>query len=67
MDKLENVTWRKSSFSSSGNCVEVGTTAAGRCAGLRDSKSPERGQLAITPTTLGALLADVKAGKLNLA
>jgi hypothetical protein len=60
--------WRKSSFSgnSGGNCVEVGTTPVGRAAGIRDSKSPERGHLAVTPEALGALLGAVKAGRLDL-
>lgn len=60
--------WRKSSYSGGqGNCVEVGTTAAGRCAGIRDSKSPERGHLAVRPAMLGALIEDVKAGRYDLA
>jgi hypothetical protein len=60
--------WRKASRSAGngGGCVEVGTTAAGRVAGIRDSKSPERGHLAVTPAMLGALLEDVKAGELDL-
>ena len=63
-----DLTWRKASKSSNGGaeCVEVGTTAAGHAAGIRDSKSPERGHLAVTPTTLGALLARVKRGELDL-
>ena len=62
------MTWRKSSKSENGgaNCVEVGTTAAGHAAGIRDSKSPERGHLAVTPAMLGALLASVRAGDLVL-
>jgi hypothetical protein len=60
--------WRKAraSGSNGGNCVEVGTTAAGRAAGIRDSKSPERGHLTVTPAMLGTLLDDVKAGQLDL-
>jgi hypothetical protein len=63
-----NLTWRKASRSSNGgaSCVEVGTTPAGQVAGIRDSKSPERGHLAVTPGMLGALLTSVKAGRLDL-
>lgn len=64
MNKPE-LTWRKSSFSDNGgNCVEVAATPGH--AHVRDSKSPERGHLAVTAGTLGALLADVKAGRLEL-
>jgi Domain of unknown function (DUF397) len=63
---MEGLIWRKASKSSvSGDCVEVGT-AARRAAGIRDSKSPERGHLAVTPAMLGALLEDAKAGELDL-
>ena len=59
--------WRKATRSGGqGNCVEVGTTAGGSVAGIRDSKSPERGHLAVTPAMLGALLASVKRGELDL-
>jgi hypothetical protein len=47
--------WRKASKSAvNGDCVEVGTTAGGSVAGIRDSKSPERGHLAVTPAMIGA-------------
>jgi hypothetical protein len=62
------MSWRKSSYSENGgaNCVEVGITADGRAGGIRDSRSPERGHLAVTPARLGQLLADVKAGRRDL-
>jgi len=50
-----------------GGCVEVGTTTGGSVAGIRDSKSPERGHLAVTPEILGALLGAVKRGDLDLS
>jgi hypothetical protein len=63
----KDLTWRKASKSSNGGqCVEVGTTAAGTVAGIRDSKSPERGHLAVTSAMLGALLASVKRGELDV-
>jgi hypothetical protein len=60
--------WRKASKSSNGgaNCVEVGTTSAGRVAGIRDSKAPERGHLVVTPAMLGSLLDSLKRGELDL-
>jgi hypothetical protein len=63
-----DLTWRKASPSSNGgnSCVEVGTTADGRAAGIRDSKSPERGHLAIAAEVFAAFLADVKAGKRDM-
>ena len=63
------VCWRKSSHSSAngGQCIEVGTTGAGRVVAIRDSKSPERAHLAVTPTTFSALLKAIKSGKLDWA
>jgi hypothetical protein len=58
--------WRKSSYSSQqGNCVEVGATAAGTVGGIRDSKTPERGHLAVTPEVFAAFLARIKNGELD--
>jgi hypothetical protein len=64
----KDLSWRKSSFSGNGGaeCVEIGTTQAGIVAGIRDSKSPERGHLGVTPDVFGALLASVKRGELDL-
>jgi Domain of unknown function (DUF397) len=62
-----DLSWRKATRSAAqGGCVEVGTTAAGTAAGIRDSKATERGHLTVTPAMLGALLDDVKAGRLDL-
>ncbi|HEY1915118.1 MAG TPA: DUF397 domain-containing protein [Streptosporangiaceae bacterium] len=68
MEAADNeLKWRKARASgSNGDCVEIGTTPAGHAAGIRDSKSPERGMLTVTPDTLEALLASVKRGELNL-
>jgi len=62
----DELSWRKASRSGSqgGNCVEVGTTSAGHVAGIRDSKSPERGHLAVTPEVFSAFLAAIKAGRI---
>ena len=66
--QLDNLSWRKSKASGSGGgqCVEVGITANGRAVGIRDSKSPERGHLAVTPETFRALLVSIKASQLDL-
>jgi hypothetical protein len=64
-----DVTWRKATRSASngGGCVEVAFGPDGRATGMvRDSKAPERGYLAVTPVTLGALLASVRKGELDL-
>jgi len=42
------------------------STAVGRAGGIRDSKSPERGHLAVTLKVFAAFLADVKAGRRDL-
>ena len=59
------VTWRKASRSDNGGeCVEVAFGPDGRAAGLlRDSKSRERGHLAVTCEAWQAFLANVKAGR----
>jgi Domain of unknown function (DUF397) len=68
MESTDVVEWRKATMSSNGGggCVEVGTTPAGAVAGIRDSKSPERGHLAVAPEVFAALLASVRAGELDL-
>jgi hypothetical protein len=63
---MEIITWCKAKASNAqGNCVEVGTSTAGSVAGIRDSKSPERGHLAVTPDTFRALLTRIKSGELG--
>jgi hypothetical protein len=61
-----NLSWRKSSYSSNGgaNCVEVASATG--FTGIRDSKSPERGHLAVRPEVFAALLVSVKAGELDV-
>jgi hypothetical protein len=67
MEATEGLTWKKSRASSAQNgCVEVGTALDGRAYGIRDSERPNDGHLTVTPTMLGALLADIKAGALDL-
>ena len=59
LDSLVERSWRKSSFSGSGDagngaCVELAQLADGRLA-LRDSKYPSGGAILTTRTTLQAI------------
>ncbi|MFG2090796.1 MULTISPECIES: DUF397 domain-containing protein [unclassified Spirillospora] len=58
--------WRKSSHSggASGQCVEVARGSA--LIGIRDSKDPQAGHLTIDRTAFAGLLAQAKAGTLDL-
>ncbi|MGI5321468.1 DUF397 domain-containing protein [Actinomadura nitritigenes] len=58
--------WRKSSHSGSEGqeCVEV--AAGERRVAVRDSKDPDGAVLAVAPSGWASLLADVKAGSLDL-
>jgi hypothetical protein len=58
--------WRKSRRSDTqGNaCVEVASLPG--AVGLRDSKNPGAGHLALTPVAFGALTGRIKAGELGL-
>ncbi|MFC6882202.1 DUF397 domain-containing protein [Actinomadura yumaensis] len=56
--------WRKSSLSGGADdehCVELGRLARG--VGVRDSKDPEGGHLALSVAQLGALLRQIKDGQ----
>jgi hypothetical protein len=52
--------WRKSSHSggADADCVEIGRS--GQAIGLRDSKNTSGPTLSLTPTTLAALVYDVR-------
>jgi hypothetical protein len=50
------LTWRRSSYSSSGgNCVEVARAGAGRLV-FRDSKAPEAGMIGVPAVDLSAMI-----------
>ncbi|WP_084219868.1 DUF397 domain-containing protein [Spirillospora albida] len=57
---LSTATWRKSSHSggTGGECVEVASSP--RCVGVRDSKDPEGGHLALSREAFRVLVADLK-------
>lgn len=66
---MSDPVWRKSSRSGTGgaggqDCVEVASLAGGR--GIRDSKAPDAGHLALSAETFAQLVTAVKAGKLNI-
>ncbi|MBA9001221.1 DUF397 domain-containing protein [Thermomonospora cellulosilytica] len=63
---VTRVEWRKSSHSSSngGNCVELADLAS--VVGIRDSKSPEAGHLAVDRAALSRLVGEIKGGDLDL-
>lgn len=58
--------WRKSSYSggNSGQCVEVAQAPA--LVGIRDSKNPDAGHLAVTRSAFASLVSRVKADGLDL-
>jgi hypothetical protein len=62
----ENLNWRKASKSGNGGaeCVEIADHAGN--VHLRDTTARERGMLTVDRVAFGALLASVKAGRLDL-
>ncbi|GAA2424794.1 DUF397 domain-containing protein [Actinomadura vinacea] len=59
--------WRKSTHSGASNntdCVELATIIEG--IGLRDSKAPQEGHVAIVPEAFASLVQKIKAGQLDL-
>jgi Domain of unknown function (DUF397) len=66
MTDLSQAQWRKavSSGDSNGGCVEVAGNLAGVTA-IRDSKRPGDGAHVVRRDAFAALLADVKAGRLD--
>jgi hypothetical protein len=54
--------WRKSTRSSSGNCVEIAVSAETGAVLMRDSRNPDGPVLEFEPAVFGAFLADLKDG-----
>lgn len=58
------IQWRKSSYSGTANddvCVELGRLAPGDGIGVRDSKDPDTGHLALTAAQFTTLLNHLKS------
>lgn len=58
-----NMQWRKSTHSGGANdqhCVELGRLAHEDGIGVRDSKDPDTGHLALTATQFATLLQQIK-------
>ena len=66
-DTLDNVIWRKSSYSGSngGNCVEVAMLSE-HCRAVRDSKDPHGPNLTFSREAWRAFTNCVKRGELGL-
>jgi hypothetical protein len=61
---MDDLIWRKSSYSSAngGNCVEITELPEGIA--VRDSKNPDGGVLTFSPESWTALTKAIKAGQL---
>ena len=63
---LTGAIWRKASYSTTGNCVEVARNLPGLVA-VRDSKDPAGPALTFTPAEWQAFTAAVQTGRFELA
>jgi hypothetical protein len=63
---LTGAIWRKASYSTTGNCVEVARNLAGVVA-VRDSKNPAGPKLIFTPAEWREFTAAVQTGDFDLA
>jgi Domain of unknown function (DUF397) len=63
---LTGAIWRKASYSTTGNCVEVARNLPGLVA-VRDSKDPDGSALIFTPDEWQTFAANVKTGRFELA
>jgi Domain of unknown function (DUF397) len=67
MPDLSRAAWRKASRSTNnGGCVEIAANLPGVIA-IRDSKRPEGGAHVVDRPAFAAFLADVRAGRYDLA
>lgn len=58
-----SIQWRKSTHSGGADdehCVELGRLTAGVGVGIRDSKDPQGGHLALTVATFAGLVEQIK-------
>ncbi|MGI5208697.1 DUF397 domain-containing protein [Spirillospora sp. CA-108201] len=62
------IAWRKSSYSGTSTdemCIELAELPG--CIGIRDSKDPDGGRLAVSGDAFGGLLRRIKEGALDRA
>ena len=65
MNETPNTQWKKSSFSSGGSdCVEVAKLEDGTVL-VRNSKRPDSGTIAFTPSEMDAWVRGCKAGEFD--
>jgi hypothetical protein len=65
MEHLDDLRWRKSSYSGNGgNCVEVGTGLRGRIA-VRDSKDREGPKLVVSGNAWSEFTEAIKRGEFD--
>lgn len=60
----DDVSWRKSSFSNAGECVELAQLPGGGIA-VRNSNAPDAGVVFFTPGEMHAFLLGAKAGEFD--
>ena len=61
---LDDVSWRKSSFSAGGECVELAKLPGGTIV-VRNSNAPGAGVVTFTPGEINAFLLGAKAGEFD--
>src|SRR3982751_4103331 len=61
-NELTGVTWRKSSFSAAGNCVEFAKLGRHGAVAVRNSRFPEGPALVYTRSEIDALIRGKKTG-----
>lgn len=60
---MKNLTWRKSSYTNNGDCVEVADT--GGSVLVRNSNHPDRGTLTLDPQAMAAFVEGCKQGEFD--
>jgi len=63
--ELTGVTWRKSSFSAAGNCVEFAKLGRDGTVAVRNSRFPEGPALVYTRSEIEALIQGMKSGEFD--
>jgi hypothetical protein len=66
MERIDDLRWRKSSYSGNGgNCIEVGVGLPGKVA-VRDSKDRQGPKLAVSSDAWSEFIEGIKHGELGL-